>query len=227
MTNFSGIITAAGKSSRMIEDFKAMGLPDVNKLILEFDKDKTIIETTIFNVLNAGVDECIIILGHFKDEIIKEIIKINDDRIKIVYNNPVNVDLSDSLYNGLIHSKSKYILAVAGDQSNITTKTYKNLIKCFLDKKNNDLKSINNENKLITVLRRNKIGELNSAKGLGMPFVADKNHLIKFTKNQHSNLNPILREMNSDGFKFFAIKEENELELLNINKYNDYKQFLK
>jgi molybdenum cofactor cytidylyltransferase len=239
MPNFSGIITAAGKSSRMIGDFKTMGLPEVNKLILEFDKNKTIIETTISNVLNTGVDECIIVLGHFKDEIIKEILKIDDDRIKIVYNNPVDVDLSVSLYNGLIHSKSEYILAVAGDQSNITTETYKNLIKCFLDKKDNNFKKIdngnknnkyndfNNENKLITVLRRKKIGELNSAEGLGMPFVGDKNHLIKFTKNKNSNLNPILREMNSNGFKFFAIKEKNELELLNINKYNDYKQFLK
>jgi molybdenum cofactor cytidylyltransferase len=237
MPKFSGIITAAGRSSRMIEDFKSMGLPEVSKLTLEFNKNKTIIETTISNVLNAGVEECIIIIGHFKDEIIKEILKINDDRIRLVYNDPVDVDLSVSLYNGLVHSKSAYILAVAGDQANITTETYKNLIKCFLDKKNNNFKKLgnknneyntfNSENKLIAVLRRNNIGELNSGVGLGMPFVGDKNHLIQFTKNKNSNLNPILREMYSNKFKFFAIKEKNELELLNINKYNDYKAFLK
>ncbi|MDR3223160.1 MAG: NTP transferase domain-containing protein [Methanobrevibacter sp.] len=221
MAKFTGIITAAGKSSRMIKDMNYMGLPATNKLILKFDKNKTIIETTINNVLNAGVDECIIVLGHFKDEIIKEILKINDDRIKFTYNNPIDIsELSTSLYNGLMKSRSNYILAVAGDQSNISTKTYHNLINTFLNK-------VNDKNKILTVLRRREIGELDSAEGLGMPFVTSKDYLIKYMENKNTNLNPILREMFNDGFKFFAVKEENELELININKYNDYKTFLK
>ncbi|MDR2830780.1 MAG: NTP transferase domain-containing protein [Methanobrevibacter sp.] len=218
MTKFTGIITAAGKSSRMTEDLENMGLPTTTKLILDFDKGKTIIETTINKVLNAGVDECIIVLGHFKDEIIKEILKINDDRIKLVYNDPLKVDLSVSLYNGLISSKSDYILAVAGDQSNISTKTYENLINSFLDR-------VKDHNKLFTVLRRREIGRLDSVESLGMPFVTNKNYLIKFIANKNSDLNPILREMFKDGFEFFAVKEEDELELVNINKYKDYKSF--
>ncbi|MDR3290981.1 MAG: NTP transferase domain-containing protein [Methanobrevibacter sp.] len=220
MVKFTGIITAAGKSSRMMEDMKYMGLPVTNKLTLKFDNNKTIIETTINNVLNAGVDECIIVLGHFKDEIIKEVLKINDDRIKIVYNNPIDVPLSISLYNGLMKARSNYILAVAGDQSNISTKTYTHLINTFLNK-------VNDEDKILTVLRRREIGELYSAEGLGMPFVTNKDYLIKYMENKNTNLNPILREMFNDGFKFFAVKEKNKLELLNINKYNDYKTFLR
>ncbi|GAA5819640.1 MAG: NTP transferase domain-containing protein [Methanobrevibacter sp. CfCl-M3] len=221
MVNFTGIITAAGKSSRMIEDMKNMGLPLTTKLTLNFNKNKTIIETTINNVLNADVDECIIVLGHFKDEIKKEILKINDDRIKVVYNNPIGIDLSVSLYNALINSKSKYILAVAGDQSNISTETYQNLINTYLNK----IKD-NEQNKVLAVLRRREIGELDSAEGLGMPFATDKNQLMRFLENKDSDLNPILREMFEDGFKFFAIKEKHESELININEYKDYKTFL-
>ncbi|MDR2545314.1 MAG: molybdopterin-guanine dinucleotide biosynthesis protein MobA, partial [Methanobrevibacter sp.] len=172
-------------------------------------------------VLNTDVDECIIVLGHFKDEIKKEILKINDDRIKVVYNNPIGIDLSVSLYNALINSKSKYILAVAGDQSNISTGTYQNLINTYLNK----IKD-NEQNKVLTVLRRREIGELDSAEGLGMPFATDKNQLMRFLENKDSDLNPILREMFEEGFKFFAIKEKHESELININEYKDYKTFL-
>jgi molybdenum cofactor cytidylyltransferase len=220
LVKIGGIVTAAGKSSRMIEDLKAMDLPVTTKLTLNLDKNKTIIETTINNVLNAGVDECVVVLGHFKDEIVKKVSKIKDGRVKVVYNDPVDVDLSVSLYNGLINSKSDNILAVAGDQSNVSTETYKNLVNSFLERD----KEVN---KVLTVLRRREVGELDSTGGLGMPFVTKKGNLIKFTENKNSNLNPILREMFKDGFKFFAVEEKNELELLNINRYEDYKTFIR
>ncbi len=59
-----------------------------------------------------------------------------------------------------------------------------------------------------------------------MPFVANKNQLINYLKNENDNLNPILRKMFKDGFTFYGIKEKNELELLNINHYDDYKKVL-
>ncbi|MDR2545311.1 MAG: hypothetical protein LBD03_07230, partial [Methanobrevibacter sp.] len=61
-------------------------------------------------VLNTDVDECIIVLGHFKDEIKKEILKINDDRIKVVYNNPKISIYQSNKYTIFIYiSKNKNI----------------------------------------------------------------------------------------------------------------------
>ena len=53
-------------------------IPLQNKLTLPFNSS-TIIETTIDNVLNTGnIDECIVVLGHFSDEILPLINKIDD-----------------------------------------------------------------------------------------------------------------------------------------------------
>ena len=67
--SISTIITAAGKNSRMRKDQLARKIDLKNKLILPF-KDKTVIETTIDNALSLDIDECIVVLGHFSDEIL-------------------------------------------------------------------------------------------------------------------------------------------------------------
>ena len=68
----STIITAAGKNSRMRKDQLSRNIELKNKLILPF-KDKTVIETTIDNALSANVDECIVVLGHYANEIMEAI----------------------------------------------------------------------------------------------------------------------------------------------------------
>ena len=199
--SISAIITAAGKNSRMRKDQISKGLKPQNKLTLPF-KDSTIIETTISNALSCNIDECIIVLGHYSSEI-KDAISDN---------------FKDKVIHGLENISSNYALCVTGDQPTVSTETFNKLIECAKNSKNPE--------KTISILRRRKTGLLDTAEGLGMPFVANKNQLINYLKNENDNLNPILRKMFKDGFTFYGIKEKNELELLNINHYDDYKKVL-
>ena len=59
-----------------------------------------------------------------------------------------------------------------------------------------------------------------------MPFVVFKDNMITYLENENDNLNPILRKIFGDGYTFYGIKEKNELELLNINHYDDYLKLL-
>ncbi|WP_297981105.1 NTP transferase domain-containing protein [uncultured Methanobrevibacter sp.] len=218
MNKVSAIITAAGKNSRMREDQLNKNIPVQNKLTLPFLKN-TIIETTIDNVLNTeNIDECIVVLGHYYDEILPLINNIDDKRLKIVKNNPIDVGLSISLLNGLLNSKNQYVLCVTGDQPTVSSKTFNNIL--------NTLFKSDNPQKTISILRRIDIGKLDSAIGLGMPFAANRNELMHYLEGENDNLNPILRKMYSDGFEFYGVKEDNPDELININHLEDYKSLL-
>jgi len=213
----SCVLAAAGRNSRMEKSQILNGISLKNKLLLPFpreDSRNTIIETTINNVLSANVDECIVVLGHFADEIKNQISNISDDRIKIVKNKSINIGLSSSLLNGLNNCNNDNVLCVAGDQPTVNTKTYNDIIDIFLNSENHE--------KTISILRRREIGMLETAKGLGMPFIANKFQLSKYLFGENDNLNPILKKILDDGFCFYAVKEENNLELININDYEDY-----
>lgn len=218
----SAIITAAGKNSRMRKDQENLNIPLQNKLILPLNSDKyseTIIETTINNVLKIQeIDQCIIVLGHYADEIIPHIIKINDPRIKIIKNNPIDVGLSVSLLNGLANTDSDIVLCVTGDQPTVTTTTFKNILDYILNS--------NNPKETISILRRRKTGILDTAEGLGMPFAAYRTSLINYLEGENDNLNPILRRIFDDGFEFYGVEEIDSLELININHYDEYKSIL-
>lgn len=215
--SISAIITAAGKNSRMQKDQMENNLEIKNKLVLPLN-NSTVLENTIDNVLSLNIDECIVVLGHYKDEIIKAISKNYHDKVKFVENNPVDVGLSVSLLNGLQNTTSKYALCVTGDQPTVSTETLGKIIQKLInaDKPDNT----------VSVLRRRKTGLLDTAEGLGMPFAANREDLIKYVKNESGNLNPILRKMFKEGYEFWAVKEKNELELLNINHYKDYEYLL-
>ena len=83
----SAIITAAGKNSRMRKDQISRNISVKNKLILPFH-NKTVLETTIDNALSSNVDECIVVLGHYSDEIKEAIFDNYKDSVKFVENNP-------------------------------------------------------------------------------------------------------------------------------------------
>lgn len=217
MTKISAIITAAGKNSRMKQDQLKNKLPIKNKLLLPL-YNRTVIENTVNNVLSSNIDDCIIVLGHFADEIEKIISNIDNDRIHIVKNDPIEVGLSQSLLNGINKSNADIVLCVAGDQPSVSEFTYNNILNCILNSKTPE--------KTISILRRKKTGLLKTAEGLGMPFATNKLELAKYIKNENDNLNPILRKMFDDGFIFFGIEEKNEYELININRQNDYKIIL-
>lgn len=213
----SAIITAAGKNSRMREDQISRNLEIRNKLILPFN-DKTVLETTIDNTLSADIDECIVVLGHYSDEIMEAISDNYDKSVKFIVNNPCDVGLSTSLFNGLSNISSDFALCVTGDQPTVSTETFNKMIEI----------SQNSENpfKTISILRRRKTGLLDTAEGLGMPFVAPRENLMKYLENEDDNLNPILRKIFADGYTFYGIKEKNKKELLNINHYDDYLNLL-
>lgn len=213
----STIITAAGKNSRMRKDLLSRNMELKNKLILPF-KNKTVIETTIDNALSANVDECIVVLGHYAGEIKEAIFDNYKDSVKFVINNPVDVGLSVSLYNGLSNISSEFALCITADQPTVSTETFNKMIDV--------IGKCDDPYRTISILRRRKTGILDTAEGLGMPFVAPRENLMKYLENEDDNLNPILRKIFSDGYTFYGVKEKNEKELLNINHYDDYLKLL-
>ena len=213
----STIITAAGKNSRMRKDQISRNIDLTNKLILPF-RNKTVLETTIDNALNANIDECIVVLGHYASEIMEAIGDNYDSSVKFIKNNPVDVGLSVSLYNGLSNSECDYALCITGDQPTVSTETFNKMIEVSQNSENPE--------KTISILRRRKTGLLDTAEGLGMPFVAHRKNLMSYLENEDDNLNPILRKIFADGYTFYGIKEKNKKELLNINHYEDYLNLL-
>ena len=215
--SISTIITAAGKNSRMRKDQISRNIELKNKLILPFG-DKTVIETTIDNALSANSDECIVVLGHYASEIMEAIFDNYKDSVKFVINDPVDVGLSVSLYNGLSNISSDFALCITADQPTVSTETFNNLIEV--------IENADNPYKTISILRRRKTGLLDTAEGLGMPFAAPRENLMEYLENENDNLNPILRKIFADGYTFYGVKEKNKKELLNINHYDDYLQLL-
>ena len=214
----SAIITAAGKNSRMRKDQISRNLQVKNKLILPFN-NKTVLETTIDNTLSSNIDECIVVLGHYSDEIMEAISNNYEDSVKFIINNPCDVGLSTSLFNGLSNITSDFALCVTGDQPTVSTETFNGMIDV--------LEKCENPFETISILRRRKTGLLDTAEGLGMPFVAPRVNLMKYLENEDDNLNPILRKIFADGYTFYGIKEKNVKELLNINHYDDYLNLIK
>ena len=62
----SAVITAAGKNRRMVEDLKSRGMDINHKLLMDLN-GKPVIIRTIENVLRSGVNECVVVLGHFSE----------------------------------------------------------------------------------------------------------------------------------------------------------------
>ncbi|MDD6286159.1 nucleotidyltransferase family protein [Methanosphaera sp.] len=208
------IITAAGKNSRMIDDFKQRNKKPIHKLKLEIN-NKPILIHTIEKVVNADINNITIALGHHKDEIYS-LLKEYDllDTVNIKINEDVNVGLSKTIENCIKDNLDEYYLFTAADQPTISTETINNMI--------NTLKNAPNPKNTISVLARRKIGKLDSAEGLGMPFCCYGNLLYKYLANEDGNLNPILRKMIKNNVEFYGTPSRNELELKNINHYAEY-----
>ena len=208
------IITAAGKNSRMINDFIKMNEEPIHKLKLEIN-NKPIFIHTIEKVLNSNIENIIITLGHFKDELY-DVLEEYDllDKVTIKINPELNVDLSKTIENSIKDNPDNYYLVMASEQPTITSQTINNLI--------NIIDNSENPENTLSVLRRRKTGWLDTAEGLGMPFCCYGKLLYKYLVDENSNLNPILRKMIKNDVKFYAVKEVNNFELMNINHYQDY-----
>ena len=77
---FSGIILAAGMSSRM---------ENGNKLLLPF-RGHTIIEETVSNMLRSSLSETIVVTGHQHDEIELALENVTDSNTCISRNDTMN-----------------------------------------------------------------------------------------------------------------------------------------
>ena len=213
MDMVSAVITAAGKNKRMIADLKLRGIEINHKLIMDL-QGKPVIVHTIENVLKSGVNNCVVVLGHYSDEITVVLKNFPDNKVKIINNHDPNVELSQTLLNGVQNLESGLCLCVAADQPTITSKTIRRLIEKALKYKNPE--------KIVSILARKKSGYLESAEGLGMPFVCHSKLLLKYLPEHADNLNPVLMEMILDGVIFYGTPPLNDLELVNINRYEDY-----
>jgi molybdenum cofactor cytidylyltransferase len=218
MKGVTCIITAAGKNRRMREDLKNKGMEIQHKLLLKINSDP-IITFTVKKALETDIKECIVVLGHFMDDLYPELEQVNDPRLRLIENSDINVELSQTLLNGVLNSKNSYCLCLAGDQPSITTQTMQNLI--------NQLLICSEPKNTVTILARGETGYLNSANGLGMPLACHTSLLEQYLSGEEDNLNPILRRMVSDGVSLFGIEGQNELELININHYDDYLKVLR
>jgi len=205
----SGIITAAGKGKRMKADMKKRGLKPGHKLLLKLN-DRTAIEKTIVNVLSAGVDECIVVVGHQKDDIISV---ISDLDVRIVENQD-DLPLTGSLLNGVKNAKGLFCLCVAGDQPTVTPRTYKKIIRAVGDDR-------------VSILGRGFFGCLDNARGLGMPFAAPRKLLLKYLSLYSGNINPLLWHILENGIILYAIRPSHEIELINLNTFDDYLKIIR
>lgn len=214
----SAIITAAGKNRRMEEDQKKLGIKIKNKLLLDL-KGKPLIVLTLEHVQENNVDRVIIVLGHFSNEIKSVLDSYKDKNLKIISNKNYDVQLSQTLLNGVNNVEEGLCLCMAGDQPTVTAQSMHKLIECAL-------KHPEPEN-IVSILARRETGNLNSTEGLGMPFVCHSKLLKKYLPGKNDNLNPILGDMLKDGVDFYGIKPQNELELININRWDDYQKVSK
>ena len=55
-----------------------------------------------------------------------------------------------------------------------------------------------------------------------MPFVCHSHLLKSYLPGREDNLNPILKDMIAKGVVFYGVPAQNELELVNINLWDDY-----
>lgn len=122
----NGIVLAAGLSSRM-NDFKP----------LMHLGDKTMIETVVDHMLDAGVCHITVVLGHRGNEI-QEVLTSRisrSDALTFVYNASfATTQMLDSIQLGLLHlPPCDWFFVTPGDMPAISVSTYKNLIKHAAD----------------------------------------------------------------------------------------------
>lgn len=209
----SAIITAAGKNRRMEEDQKRLGLEVQNKLLLDLN-GKPVIIRTMEHVANTSAQEYVVVLGHFSIQIESVLEGYQGNKVRVVSNSKKDVELSETLLNGVNQVKEGLCLCVAADQPTVSGETLQNLIDAALE--HEDAENI------VSVLARKGEGRLDTAEGLGMPFVCHSSLLKNYLPHKNDNLNPILINMINDGVAFYGVPTCDELELININHWQDY-----
>jgi molybdenum cofactor cytidylyltransferase len=119
MNDIWGIVLAAGESSRM----------KAPKMLLPFGK-MTIIETVIANVAASDIDQMVVVLGSWKEEILQVIEKYH---VNHCFNDNYKQGMLSSVQCGLrfIPGESKCALICQGDQPMVDKAIINMLISAF------------------------------------------------------------------------------------------------
>ena len=115
----SAIVLAAGLSKRMGAE---------NKLLLPY-KSKTIIERTVLNLLDAGINEVIVVTGFEADKITMTIQYLP---VKIIYNTSYKKGMTTSIQKGAQSAKGNGYMICLADMFAITATEY-NQLQTFFD----------------------------------------------------------------------------------------------
>jgi molybdenum cofactor cytidylyltransferase len=122
--NLSALVLAAGESQR---------LAGQNKLLLPFG-EKTIIECTVDAILQAAVDEVIVVLGHAA-EAVREVLR--DRPLRFVYNPNYQNGMASSIQVGLaaLSSNAEAVMISLADLPFIQPAELNLLISAFSQRK--------------------------------------------------------------------------------------------
>ena len=116
----SAIVLAAGLSTRM---------GGVNKLLLPF-KGKTVIVTVVEHLVNAGIEEIIVVTGNHAEQV-KNLLKHLD--VKVIYNEDFKKGMTSSIKKGVLGVKGNSYMICLGDMPFITNEEYLQ-IRTFFEK---------------------------------------------------------------------------------------------
>jgi molybdenum cofactor cytidylyltransferase len=122
------IVLAAGLSSRMGK---------ANKLRLPF-KEKTILQATLHNIIEADLGEILVIVGHERDLIEKDL-AVFKDKIKIIYNERFESGMTSSIQAGVQNSDENtegYMICLS-DMPLLQSIDYQRIRDFYLEKKDN------------------------------------------------------------------------------------------
>src|SRR4051794_15668363 len=114
----SAIVLAAGLSQRM---------GNINKLLLK-DKGKTIIETTLENILASQVSEIIVVTGYEAENVKKAVKHLP---VNIIYNENYAKGMTTSIHCGIERAKESGYMICLGDMFTIAAEEYAFLKKIF------------------------------------------------------------------------------------------------
>ena len=127
------IVLAAGMSRRMGQQ---------NKLRLPFGKS-TILQTTLHNIIEAGLGEVLVIVGFEKNEIKKDLMPFKND-LKIIVNPNFESGMTSSIQAGVMVSSQNtegYMICLS-DMPLIQSVDYQQIKHLFLDKLKTNQRSI-------------------------------------------------------------------------------------
>jgi molybdenum cofactor cytidylyltransferase len=193
----TAIVLAAGLSQRM---------GNVNKLLLQY-KGKTIIETTLTNILASGIKEIIVVTGH-EAEKVKGVIQHLP--VLIIDNPDYAKGMTTSIQHGIEHAKESGYMICLADMFLITSDEYALLKKTFDD-------SFHSNTKYIYIPRYNN--------EKGNPVIFSPYYKDGILKHKEMEGCKAIVQTNKENI--FWIEMPTDHVLQDMDYYEDYKKLIK